>query len=227
MKGDWKPLEPQSLEPQYLPMAVSPSDKETDRQEALPRSPERMSSADTGLLLVDVQERLIPFEPHSERIVWNCRRLLDGAKILGVRVFATEQYPEKLGPTVATLAERLEAPAMSKLAFSCGECGEVFMGWRESGISRVLICGIETHACVQQTALDLLAAGFQVLVAVDAVGARFTIDHKTALRRMEASGALLATTESALLEWCGRSGSPEFRQISALLKEKNPEKSED
>jgi len=159
-------------------MAVSPSDKETGCQEALPRSPERMCPADTGLLLVDVQEGLIPIEPYGERIVWNCRRLLDGAEILGVRRFATEQYPEKLGPTVATLAERLDTPAASKLAFSCGECGEVFWGWRESGIHRVLVCGIETHVCIQQTVLDLLATGFQVLVAVDAVGARFTIDRR-------------------------------------------------
>ncbi|NOY30079.1 MAG: isochorismatase family protein [Planctomycetes bacterium] len=204
-------------------MAVSPSDKET----ALPRSPELMSPTDTGLLVVDVQEGLIPIEPYGERIVWNCRRLLDGAKVLGVRSFATEQYPEKLGPTVAALAERLETPAASKLAFSCGECGEVFMGWRESGIHRVLVCGIETHVCVLQTVLDLLATGFQVLVAVDAVGARHTTDHKTALRRMEASGALLTTTESALFEWCGRAGSPEFKQISALAKEKNPGKATD
>jgi len=205
-----------------LPMDASPSDKKTDCKKALPRSPERMCPTDTGLLVVDVQERLIPVEPYGEQIVWNCRRLLDGAEIFGVRRFATEQYPEKLGPTVAALAERLDTPAASKMSFSCGECGEVLSEWRESGVHRVLVCGIETHVCVQQTVLDLLAAGFQVLVAVDAVGARFTIDHKTALRRMEASGALLTTTESALFEWCGRSGTAEFKQISALVKEKSP-----
>ncbi len=200
-------------------MAVSPADKETGSNAALPRSPERMTPADTALLVVDVQERLIPIEPYGERIVWNCGRLLDGAKALGVQVFATEQAPEKLGPTVATLAARLETPAASKQSFSCGECGHIFMNWREAGIYRVLICGIETHVCVQQTVLDLLASGFQVLVAADAVGARYTIDHRIALRRMEASGALLTTTESALFEWCGKSGTPEFKQISALAKE--------
>ena len=203
-------------------MAVSPSDQEFAPQQALPRSPELMSPADTALLVVDVQEGFIPVEPFGERIVWNCRRLLDGAKIFSIKTFATEQYPEKLGPTVATLAERLDAPAASKTAFSCGECGEAFMSWREAGIHRVLVCGIETHVCVQQTVLDLLATGFQVLLAVDAIGARFTIDHKTALRRMEASGALLTTTESALFEWCRKSGTAEFKQISALAKEKSP-----
>ena len=90
-----------------------------------------------------------------------------------------------------------------------------------SGIHRVLVCGIETHVCVQQTVLDLLAAGFQVLVAVDAVSSRFAIDHETALRRMEASGALLTTTEAALFEWCGEAGKAEFKEISKLAKEKN------
>jgi len=181
-----------------------------------------MCPTDTALLVVDVQEAFIPFEPDGERIVWNCRRLLDAAKLFQIQTFATEQYPEKLGPTVAPLAERLDSPAAAKTAFSCGECGSVFMAWREAGIHRVLVCGIETHVCVQQTVLDLLATGFQVLIAVDAVGARFTIDHKTALRRMEASGALLTTTESALFEWCGKSGTAEFKQISALAKEKPP-----
>ena len=148
--------------------------------------------------------------------MWNCRRLIDGAKILGLQAIATEQNPEKLGATVAPLAERLDTAAESKMAFSCGECGEVFNNWRESGVHRVLICGIETHVCVQQTVLDLLASGFQVLIAADAVGARYTIDHVTALRRMESSGALLTTTESALFEWCGRAGTPEFKQISFL-----------
>jgi len=203
-------------------MAVSPHDKQTDRPESLPRSPERMCPADTALLVVDVQEAFIPIEPFGERIIWNCRRLLDAAKLFVIPTFATEQYPEKLGPTVAPLAERLESPAASKTAFSCGECGGVFLGWRESGIHRVLVCGIETHVCVQQTVLDLLATGFQVIIAVDAVGARHTIDHKTALRRMESSGAVLTTTESALFEWCGNSNEAEFKQISALAKETAP-----
>jgi isochorismate hydrolase len=86
----------------------------------------------------------------------------------------------------------------------------------------VLLCGIETHVCVGQTALDLLAAGFRVYIAVDAVAARSTLDHETALRRMESSGAVLTTTEAALFEWCIRAGTPEFRQISALAKELPP-----
>jgi len=181
-----------------------------------------MHPTDTGLLLVDLQDRLVAVQPERELLIWNARRLLDAAGILGIRSAATEQYPEKLGPTVPQLAERLDSSAKSKLAFSCGACGEIFGAWREAGIHRVLVCGIETHVCVQQTVLDLLAAGYQVLVAVDAVGARHQIDHQTALRRLELSGALLTTTEAAIFEWCGRAGTPEFKKISTLAKETLP-----
>jgi len=182
-----------------------------------------MRPDDTGLLVVDVQTRLIAVQHEGERVVWNVRRLLDGAKILGMSSAATEQYPEKLGGTVPELAERLTSSPQSKLAFSCGGCDEIFSTWRAADIHRVLVCGIETHVCVQQTVLDLLAAGFQVMIAVDAVSSRFLIDHKTALRRMETSGALLTTTEAALFEWCGKAGTAEFRGISALAKETLPE----
>ncbi len=183
------------------------------------RSPELMNPDDTGLLVIDVQDRLLAIQPDSQLLVWNIRRLLDGANILGVCTAATEQYPEKLGSTPTVLAELLKTPATPKIAFSCINCEAIFSSWRTSGIHRVLVTGIETHVCVQQTVLDLLAAGMQVLVVADAVSARQEVDHKIALRRMEASGAVLTTTEAALFEWCGVAGTPEFKKISALVKE--------
>jgi nicotinamidase-related amidase len=180
-----------------------------------------MSRDDSALLVVDVQEKLIGFIPQHERIVWNIRRLIDGAKVLGVPVLATEQYPQGLGPTTKVLAERLgEIP--SKLTFSCGGCGELFKQLSEQGIYKILVVGIECHVCVQQTVLDLLGEAFQVYVAVDAVGSRFDVDYQTALRRMDSSGATLTTTEAALFEWCEVSGTPEFKQISALVRETPP-----
>jgi len=201
---------------------MNQTEPEGDRPAPLPRSPELMRAVDTALLLVDAQERLLAIIPDERRIIWNCRRLLDGARVLGVRTAATEQNPEKLGPTVASLAEWLPDAPHSKMAFSCGACSELFPPWRAAGIDRVLLCGIETHVCVQQTAMDLLAAGYQVLVAADAVGARSALDHEIALRRMESCGAVITTTEAALFEWCERAGTPEFRQISALAKESPP-----
>jgi nicotinamidase-related amidase len=188
----------------------------------LPRSPELMRAVDTGLLVVDMQERLLQAIEGSSRIIWNCRRLIDGAKILGVRTAVTEQNPEKLGATAAGLKGSLENSPSAKMAFSCGSCGEIFAPWRDADIHRVLLCGIESHVCVHQTALDLLAAGFQIFIAADAVGSRSRFDYEIALRRMESSGAVMTTTEAALFEWCERAGTPEFRQISALAQEPPP-----
>jgi nicotinamidase-related amidase len=192
------------------------------QDERLLRSPELMSRDDTALLVVDVQDRLIQLIPNHNRIVWNIRRLIDGANSLNVRVAATEQYPKGLGPTTKELAERLgEIP--DKLTFSCGGCPEVFEAWRDAGVFKVLVVGIETHVCVQQTAMDLLADGFRVYLAVDALGSRHEVDFETALRRMDSSGATLTTTEAALFEWCDVAGTPEFKEISALVRESAPD----
>ena len=185
----------------------------------LPRSPELMNPDDTALLVVDVQAKLIPLLPDHRRLVWNIRRLIDGAKILNVAIAATEQYPKGLGPTVPELASRLH-DVREKLAFSCGECASLFESWMAKGIFRVLVVGIESHVCVQQTVHDLIANGLRVYLAVDAVGARHEIDHVTALRRMESAGATLTTTEAALFEWCRQAGTPAFKQISKLIQEK-------
>jgi nicotinamidase-related amidase len=180
-----------------------------------------MSRDDTALLVVDVQERLLPAIRDGERIVWNIRRLVDGARILGLEVVATEQYPQGLGPTTPVLAERLgEVP--SKLTFSCGECGGLFRELVEQGRHKILVAGIEAHVCVQQSVLDLLGEGFRVFVAVDAVGSRYEIDYRTALQRMDSAGATLTTSEAALFEWCEVAGTPEFKQISELVREAAP-----
>ncbi len=190
--------------------------------ERLPRSPELMSRQDTALLVVDVQEKLVPAIWQHEQVVWNVGRLLDGAKLLGVRAVATEQYPRGLGPTIKELADRLPV-VPEKLTFSCGGCPEVFADLREAGIFKVLVVGIETHVCVQQTVLDLLADAFRVYIAVDAVGSRKILDYETALRRMDSAGATLTTTEAALFEWCEVAGTPEFKQISAMVRTLSPQ----
>lgn len=185
------------------------------------RSPELMNREDTALLVVDVQEKLLPWIWNRHGLVWNIRRLLDGAKVLGVPWAGTEQYPQGLGPTVAELAERL-GPIPSKLVFSAAVCEEIFNSFRSRNIRKILVTGIETHVCVQQTVLDLLADGWQVYVAVDAVGSRYPVDYRTALERMHGAGAVLTTTEAALFEWCREAGTPQFKQISRLVREEPP-----
>jgi nicotinamidase-related amidase len=192
-----------------------------DEHPRLPRSPELMSRGDAALLVVDVQEKLVAALPDGPRVVWNVRRLIDGAKILGLPVVATEQYPKGLGPTVPELAKRL-GPIPSKLTFSGGGCPGLFGELQAHGIGKILVAGIEAHVCVQQTVLDLLADGWRVYVAADAVGSRFEVDSRSALGRMDSAGATLTTTEAALFEWCEAAGTPEFKQISRLAREEGP-----
>jgi nicotinamidase-related amidase len=188
--------------------------------ESLTRSADLMSRTDTALLVIDVQERLLPSIPDGDRIVWNIRRLVDGAQALDLPVIATEQYPKGLGATVSPLAERL-GDMPSKLMFSCRECTALFRQLVDQGRHKILVVGIECHVCVQQTVLDLLGEGFRVYVAADAVASRFEIDHHTALRRMESSGATLTTVEAALFEWCEIAGTAEFKEISRLVREQH------
>jgi nicotinamidase-related amidase len=187
----------------------------------LPRSPEMMSPDDTALLVVDVQEKLVPAIAGRQRIVWNVGRLIDGAHTLGLPVLATEQNPKGLGPTLPELAGRL--PRIdSKLTFSCGGCAGLFQRLGDEGRYKVLVCGLEAHVCVQQTVLDLLAAAWRVYVAADAVGSRREVDYRIALGRMDSAGATLTTTEAALFEWCQTAAHPHFRAISRLVREKGP-----
>jgi nicotinamidase-related amidase len=185
------------------------------------RSPDLMSADDTGLLMIDVQGKLVSLIDGHQRMVWNIRRLLDGAKLLGVPILATEQYPQGLGPTTPELAQRLER-VLDKTTFSCSACQGICDELEATDRRKWLICGIEAHVCVQQTVLDLLADGFLIYVAADAIGSRHKFDYEIALRRMESSGATITTTEAALFEWCENSHVPQFKQISQLIRESAP-----
>jgi nicotinamidase-related amidase len=185
------------------------------------RSPDLMQPEDSALIVVDVQEKLAPAVANHQRVVWNVRRLLEAAKSLEVPALATEQYPAGLGATVASLAGYFpEIP--DKLTFSCVGCPEFHRRLADLRRRHLVVAGMETHVCVQQTVLDLLAEGFRVYVAVDAAGARAALDHDTALRRMETSGAILTTVEAVLFEWCVAAGTDAFRSIRKLVMEEPP-----
>ncbi|NIL98769.1 MAG: isochorismatase family protein [Planctomycetales bacterium] len=188
------------------------------------RSPYAMSTHDTALLVVDVQEKLIGLVGGHQRIVWNLSRLIDAARILDVRVTGSEQYPQGLGPTIRELADRIgDVPA--KVSFSCIVCDQLLESLVAEGVSKLLVAGIETHVCVQQTVLDLLASGLAVFVAADATGSRCERDHEIALRRMDSAGATITTTEAAIFEWCQVAGTPQFKQISQLIRQPGPDAS--
>jgi len=181
-----------------------------------------MSPSDTLFLVVDVQQKLLRVIPQAQRVVWNIRRLLDGARLLGISTIATEQYPQGLGGTEGELAERLPAP-MSKLAFSCCADSQCVKAVDNAGMPKILLVGIEAHVCVQQTALGLLSKGYQVYVVADVVASRGKIDCEYALRRMETCGATLTTTEAVLFEWCRTAENEQFKEISQLVRETAPD----
>jgi isochorismate hydrolase len=191
------------------------------------RSPLLLSSADSVLLIVDVQDTLLRLMPGQSRLEWNLQRLASGSRVLSIPCLATEQYPEKLGPTTASLQPYVangvwQAAVPGKITFSCAGCADLVTSLQQLARRQIVVAGLETHVCVLQTAFDLTAAGFDVFLPVDALGARFAIDHNTALRRMEGAGMTLTTTEGVLFEWCERAGSPEFKQISQIVRQSPP-----
>jgi len=175
----------------------------------------RLLPASSLLCVIDVQERLLAVVPGADRVVDRCCRLAEAARLLGVPSVLTEQYPRGLGTTPAPLAALLP-PAAEKLAFSCRGC-QGFEAALGPGVAAVVVAGLETHVCIAQTALDLLAAGLGVFVAVDAAASRHAIDHDTALRRLEAAGAVLATSEAVLFEWCRTAEHPQFQAVRKLV----------
>jgi nicotinamidase-related amidase len=181
--------------------------------------PAQMSPADTALLVIDVQDKLLPLIPHHEGMVRNIAFLIDAARLVEIPVTATEQYPKGLGPTTVELAKRIPQRP-EKTAFSCCAISSVVEEFHRGARPKVLLAGIETHVCVAHTALDLLNLDFRVFIAVDAVASRFAIDHEVALRRLEKAGAILTTAEATVFEWVGGAAHPRFKAISQLVKSK-------
>ena len=182
------------------------------------RSPSLLNRHDSRLLILDMQDRILPVISNSDAVLSNCLRLVEGAQVQQVPVSATEQYPKGLGPTNAALA-RLIPDRLEKLRLSSAEV----LNWGtaaedSTGRFRVVVAGIETHVCILQTVFDLLSAGFEVHVPADAVGSRAEGNRQIALERMALGGAVITTTESVLLEWCEVAGTPEFKQISQMIR---------
>jgi nicotinamidase-related amidase len=183
------------------------------------RHPDCLRVDRSALLVVDIQTRLLPAMPDPEQLVARSLRLVAAADRLSVPRLVSEQVPEKLGPTVPELRAGLgETPAISKACFSCCGVDELMDGLRATSADSVVLCGIEAHVCVQQTALDLLAHGLRPYICADAVASRFEIDRATALSRLQAAGAIVTTSESVLFEWLVSADHEAFRDVQKLLK---------
>ena len=179
-----------------------------------------LSSADACLLVVDIQDKLLPAvrataTPSSA----TPGVLLKAAAALGVPVLASEQYPRGIGHMVAAVAELLpDGAVVEKLHFSCLADPGFARRFSALGRRQAVVCGLEAHVCVLQTAEQILSAGHEVFVVADAVSSRAEASHALALRRLEADGARIVTTEMVVFEWLGQAGTPVFRELSQLIK---------
>lgn len=181
------------------------------------RSSELLDRTRSRLLIIDMQERLVPVMHESEATVQRCGRLLAAARLFEIPVDATEQYPQGLGPTVAPLGDAPgECPA--KMRFSAANALDWSQQCSAGDRDQIVLCGIEAHVCVLQTALDLLARGFLVSVPADATSSRNPTNQQVALARLAACGVTITCTESVLFEWCETAADPQFKQLSRLVK---------
>lgn len=181
-----------------------------------------MLRTDTFLLVIDVQQKLMPVIHEHEDVARNVERLVRGAHVLEIPALLTEQYVKGLGPTIDGVRLAFEETGgyrpIEKMTFSGHASTELQAELRNLKRKHALVAGVETHVCVWQTVRDLLGAGFGVTIAADAVSSRSPRNRDIALRRMESEGAKLGSTEMALFELTGVSGTDEFRAISRLIK---------
>ena len=182
---------------------------------------DRLTAPAGGLLIVDMQAKLLAAIRRAPLLVANAVRLVRGARALGVPAWATEQYPKGLGPTTPELAGLLpERPA--KLTFHCCGAPGLVAELEARRVQHVTLAGIEAHVCVAQTALELLRLGFAVQIPADAVGSRSDFDRDVSLRRLERAGAIVSTVEAVLFEWTETAEHPQFKAISALIRDFRP-----
>jgi len=176
------------------------------------------------LVVIDVQERYIPHLFEGARVVEATRRLIEAAKLVGVPILVTEQYPEGLGPTTPVVRDALPrgVKAIAKRSMSCAGEPAFVEALRTTGRTQVVIAGIEAQACVNQTVHELIAADYETHLVVDAVSARFRRDYEIAVERQVRAGAVPTTVEAVLLEWVRTADAPEFQAVRALIRDPLP-----
>ena len=173
----------------------------------------------TALLVIDIQEKLVPAIQGKEEMLKNALKCIKAARLIGLPLVYTEQYPKGLGITVAELRLDLDdAPVFEKTDFSCMGSEGLQKFLKSNKVKKVLLAGIETHVCVFQTARDLIAEGYEVLVAADAVASRNDFDKKWALKNLREMGAAVSTFECFFMEYLKGSRHPKFKEMSAILK---------
>jgi nicotinamidase-related amidase len=170
-------------------------------------------------LVVDIQERLFPVMSDKEELLKKSLMLIKGLQILGIPLVVTQQYTKGLGETIPEISSALsDFCYIEKRDFSCCDEPALLNSLRELNAGNIIICGIESHVCVLQTAIDLKENGFYPVIITDAISSRHVSDLNLAKERFRHEGMMMTSTESILFELTRSSTAPEFREISRLVK---------
>ncbi|EEE35657.1 isochorismatase hydrolase [Rhodobacteraceae bacterium KLH11] len=173
---------------------------------------------DSALVIIDMQERLVPAMQAPARTIRNTKTLLASAEAIGVPVVMTEQYPAGLGRTVPELIPGNGTAVLSKMHFSCMEDTNFAEHFCSLNRKQAILAGMEAHICVVQTAASLIEEGFEVFVVSDATASRTLESEQACIARLNACGAGIVTTEMVVFEWLGMAGTPEFKKLLPLIK---------
>jgi len=172
-----------------------------------------------ALVLIDIQDRLVPAMSRREQVFANCLNLIEAAGLLDIPVVVTEQYPKGLGPTVCEIRDALPLyTPIEKVTFDCCGSDGFNDAVRALGREQLVIAGMETHVCVLQTCLSLLDNGYQVHLVSNAVCSRKKEDYIAGREMMRDAGAVITCTETVLFQILERAGTPEFKTISRLIR---------
>ncbi len=178
---------------------------------------DKLSSKVYALLIIDIQEKIIRPIFNKDSIIKNIKKLIYAYQILEENIFISEQNPLKLGVTIPELSPKAGFRKFEKMEFSLAKLEGFLKELKDKKISNLIVCGIETHICIQQTVLDCLQKGFEVILISDAMGSRNRADHEISLQRMTQSGAILTTTESIIFELCKTADRKEFKEIRNII----------
>lgn len=192
-------------------------DEDTDFKEN--RHPAILSRENTALIIVDVQEKLLPYVTDKEDVVNNLRMLIKFADIIHLPLILTEHYPKGLGKTVPEIKEVLTTyEPKEKVIFSCFGSKAFKSRLKELGVKTLILAGIESHICVEQTALDAINSGYKVHVIADAISSRTTRNLEIGIEKMRQFGVVISSTEMAMYELMERADTREFKEVLKLVK---------
>jgi nicotinamidase-related amidase len=186
---------------------------------ALSQGGAMLSRTDTLLVIVDIQEKLVRAMGDREELLLRAGQLVQGARALNIPILCTEQNPKGLGATVPEIATHMPGvQPIAKFSFGCCASEDFLRALQAAGCRNVLMAGIETHVCVYQTAMELLARDYRVEVVADACGSRTSANKRIGLEKMRAAGAAVTSVETALFELLKVAEGPAFKEILRIVK---------